>query len=109
MAYAPRSGILCAPCAHNSRGGSSKTKGAWLVGRSAVGAVLSILLASCGSDSSPGGNDAGTSPASGAPTTCIVGTEGCLCDSTGGCAPNLTCTAQTQPRPNLCCSGSNCA
>ena len=31
----------------------------------------------------------------GAPTTCIVGTQGCLCDSTGGCAPNLTCTPQT--------------
>ena len=56
------------------------------------------------------GNDGGsTNPGSGAPTTCIVGSQGCLCDSTGGCAPNLTCTPQTPPQPNLCCSGSNCA
>src|SRR5678815_4183181 len=40
---------------------------------------------------------------------CIVGTQGCLCDSTGGCAPGLTCTPQSAPRPNLCCNGSNCA
>ena len=45
---------------------------------------------------------------SGAPSTCIVGTAGCLCDSAGGCAPNLTCTPQTAPQPSLCCSGSNC-
>ena len=55
-----------------------------------------------------GGDEAGTNASSGAPTTCIVGTQGCLCDSTGGCAPNLTCTPQTAPRPSLCCNGSNC-
>src|SRR5579883_3507921 len=55
-----------------------------------------------------GADGGGTSSGSGAPTTCIVGTQGCLCDSTGGCAPNLTCTPQPAPRPNLCCNGSNC-
>jgi hypothetical protein len=98
-------------------------KRAWLVGR-----ALWILLASCGSDDSaapsPGSDDGGSggdgglgqnpdggggpSSASGAPTTCIVGTQGCLCDSGGECAPNLTCTPQAPPRPNLCCNGSNC-
>src|SRR5207237_4948882 len=46
---------------------------------------------------------------SGAPTTCIVGTQGCLCDSTGGCEPGLTCTPQTSPRPPLCCNGADCS
>ncbi|HEU4731353.1 MAG TPA: hypothetical protein VFT22_25845 [Kofleriaceae bacterium] len=84
---------------------------AWfVVGRGAV-AALSFLLASCGSHKSGNsGNseDANPGSASGAPTTCIVGTQGCLCDSTGGCAPDLTCTPQPSPRPNLCCNGSDC-
>ena len=79
-------------------------------------AALTILLASCGSKSGTGNADAPVmfdaplSPGAGAgaPTTCIVGTQGCLCDSTGGCAPNLTCTPQPSPRPNLCCNGSDC-
>jgi hypothetical protein len=87
---------------------------AWfVVGRGAV-ATLTILLASCGSKSGTGsGYDGGTTDVSvgagaGAPTTCIVGTQGCLCDSTGGCAPNLTCTPQPSPVPNLCCNGTDC-
>jgi hypothetical protein len=56
-----------------------------------------------------GGTEGGTNAGSGAPTTCIVGTQGCLCDSTGSCAPGLTCKTQTPPEPPLCCSGSNCA
>jgi hypothetical protein len=76
-----------------------------------------------GSDSSSGGSSGGSSgttsgssggsssgsPATGSPGTCIVGTQGCLCDSTGSCAPGLTCSPQTLPRPNLCCMGTNCA
>ena len=53
--------------------------------------------------------DGGGAIASGVPTTCIVGTKGCLCDSTGGCAPGLTCTPQTAPQPSLCCNGTDCA
>jgi len=53
------------------------------------------------------GGDGGNA-GSGAPTTCIVGSQGCLCDSSGNCAPGLTCTPQTPPEPGLCCSGSNC-
>jgi hypothetical protein len=88
--------------------GSPMPKRAWfVVGRGAV-AALSILLASCGPKNSGSGDDGGLGPASGAPTTCIVGTQGCLCDSTGMCAPGLTCTPQPSPRPNLCCSGSDC-
>src|SRR5215472_15396327 len=55
------------------------------------------------------GGDGGGSIGSGAPTTCIVGSKGCLCDSTGGCAPGLTCTPQTAPAPSLCCNGTDCA
>ena len=91
---------------------------AWcVVGRGAV-AVLTMTLANCGSKHGTGsGTDGGTTDAStdarpgassGAPTTCIVGTQGCLCDSTGGCAPDLTCTPQPSPVPNLCCNGSDC-
>ncbi|MGH7281387.1 MAG: hypothetical protein ACRELY_07695 [Polyangiaceae bacterium] len=99
-----------------------------------IGATTWIILVSCGSsddtssfggnnsDGGTGGGDGGTlggdggtfggdggSIASGAPTTCIVGTQGCLCDSTGGCAPPLTCTPQTAPAPNLCCNGTDCS
>ena len=76
-------------------------------GRGAVATALLMLLVSCGGSNS-GNADAGLGPASGAPTTCIVGTRGCLCDSTGMCAPGLTCTPQPSPRPDLCCSGSDC-
>ena len=105
-------------------------------GRRAVGAPLWMLMAMCacgsassaapGSDAGSGGDAAGSgdgmtfvgsdgggggggNAGSGAPTTCIVGTQGCLCDSSGSCAPGLTCTPQTPPEPGLCCSGSNCA
>src|SRR5262245_57166600 len=80
-------------------------------------AALTIVLASCGGHKTENGNaDApvmfdtpiSSGAASGAPTTCIVGTQGCLCDSTGGCAPTLTCTAQPSPRPKLCCNGTDC-
>ena len=81
--------------------------------------VCAFMFGACGDDTvggntggnggGTGGSDGGTSAGSGAPTTCIAGTQGCLCDSTGGCAPGLTCTPQSPPRPNLCCSGSNCA
>jgi len=76
-------------------------------------AVLALVLVGCGGHKS-GGDDDGTIDAppgagSGAPTTCIVGDQGCLCDSTGGCRPGLTCTEQTSPRPNLCCDGTDCS
>ena len=83
-------------------------------------AALPILLASCGSGHGGGDQDGNidasvmfdtpTSPGagSGAPTTCIVGTQGCLCDSTGQCSSGLTCADQPSPRPNLCCNGSDC-
>jgi hypothetical protein len=40
--------------------------------------------------------------------TCIVGSQGCLCDSRGQCAPGSTCTPQPGGKPALCCNGSNC-
>src|SRR5262249_20279914 len=64
------------------------------------------ILVGCGHHSGGMGADGG--PGAGAPTTCIVGTQGCLCDSTGGCEPGLTCTPQPSPQPNLCCNGSDC-
>ncbi|MGH7272708.1 MAG: hypothetical protein ACREJ3_19950, partial [Polyangiaceae bacterium] len=57
---------------------------------------------------SSGGNGSG-GLASGVPSTCIVVTQGCFCDSAGGCAGNLTCTPQSPPRPSLCCVGADCA
>jgi len=71
--------------------------------------------ASTGSSSSSGGmtSSGGSSGASsGAPTgvssTCIVGSRGCLCDTTGACSAGLTCTPQSATNPSLCCSGSDC-
>ncbi len=74
--------------------------------------AFTFVAAACGGHHGGGntdGNlDGATGPASGAPTTCIVGTKGCLCDSTGGCAPGLTCTPQPSPEPSLCCNGTDC-
>lgn len=107
-------------------------KRALFVGTRVVGplGILLLTIHGCGNGSSsssfaPGTDDAGTggddgsiflgsfddggmNAASGLPTTCIVGTRGCLCDSTGGCAPPLTCTPQTSPQPSLCCNGADC-
>jgi hypothetical protein len=62
---------------------------------------------------SSGGGVGGASGGSGfsgagVSATCVVGTRGCLCDSTGGCAPGLSCAPQGSSRPPLCCSGSDC-
>ncbi|HLK39801.1 MAG TPA: hypothetical protein VKU41_23755, partial [Polyangiaceae bacterium] len=58
------------------------------------------------------GNGAGGSApwggGGGGGSACIAGTQGCLCDSSGGCAPGLTCAAQAG-QASVCCSGSNCA
>jgi hypothetical protein len=62
------------------------------------------------SGSSTGSSGSGTSSgAEGVASTCIAGSQGCLCDSTGACAPGLTCTPQSASQPSLCCSGGNCA
>src|SRR5690348_3942526 len=90
-----RTSTCCLPIDTVDDGGTMPT-----TSRGAV-AALTIVLASCGGDKNGAGDaavmfDTPTSPGagSGAPTTCIVGTQGCLCDSTGGCEPNLTCTTQ---------------
>jgi hypothetical protein len=65
-----------------------------------------------GSSGSSGGSSSGSGSSSGTEgvsATCIAGTQGCLCDSTGTCAPGLTCTPQSAPKPPLCCSGGNCS
>jgi hypothetical protein len=99
-----------------------------------VSRILALVLgpvasfAACGSSSTGGfsaddggarsfissGNGSGGSGAAGpgagsaqGSATCIVGTQGCLCDSTGGCAPGLTCSPQGG-QSGLCCSGGNC-
>jgi hypothetical protein len=59
------------------------------------------------SGSSGASSGGGTSSSGGVTTTCIVGTQGCLCDTTGGCAPGLTCTPHGTSA-SLCCSGSSC-
>jgi len=71
--------------------------------------LLAAFIAGCGGHSGNGDDMNPPGPGSGAPTTCIVGSQGCLCDSTGGCAPGETCTPQTPPLPPVCCSGSDCS
>ena len=66
--------------------------------------------ATASSNSSSSGGGLGTG--AGVSTTCVAGSLGCLCDSTGKCAPTpagLACTPQSAGDPSLCCSGSNCA
>jgi hypothetical protein len=76
--------------------------------------ILAAFIAACGGHhgngaDANGSGDGNPGAGSGAPTTCIVGSQGCLCDSTGGCEPGLTCTTQMSPRPPLCCNGSDCS
>jgi hypothetical protein len=68
-------------------------------------------ISSSGSSSGASGSSgsSGSTGGIGAASTCIVGTQGCFCDTTGACAPGLTCTGQPAPAPSVCCSGSNCA
>lgn len=68
--------------------------------------VVAAFLAACGGHDGGANGDGGPPP--GAPTTCIVGSQGCLCDSTGGCEPPLMCTPQPSPQPPVCCNGSDC-
>ena len=107
-AVAPRLFVLTLVSALTACGGSSGTAAGG--GTSDAGGAVGNDAGLSGYDASIGlGDDGGTTNSgSGAPTTCIVGSQGCLCDSTGGCAPNLTCTPQSPPQPNLCCNGSNC-
>ena len=60
------------------------------------GGVASV----CAGD--PGGNSYLAAP-------CIAGSQGCLCDDRGACAPGLTCTPQADPRPSICCNGADCS
>lgn len=63
----------------------------------------------CGQPGVPNVCGTGTTGGGVLPYTCIAGTKGCICDSTGACAPNLSCTPQAFPTPNLCCAGADCA
>ncbi|HEY2512009.1 MAG TPA: hypothetical protein VGI39_14175 [Polyangiaceae bacterium] len=106
--YAPLSVLvaLCG-CGSSTSSESAFDAGASSGGGDAAGQSDAPYLG--GDDGSLLGGDGGTNASSGAPTTCIIGSQGCLCDSTGGCAGGLTCTPQTPPEPSLCCSGTNCA
>ena len=87
-----------------SNGSTSTTSGAGGHSSTASGSTGTGFTTVTGS-----GTGTGTTTGSGVPSTCIVGSKGCYCDSSGGCAPNLTCTPQPPPQPSLCCSGADCA
>lgn len=73
------------------------------------GSTSSSGVTSSSGSSSGSSGSSGSGGAIGAASTCIVGTQGCFCDTTGACAPGLTCTAQPAPAPSVCCKGSSCA
>ena len=64
-------------------------------------------LAGSGANGSNGANGGSSVGAGGATSPCIVGTQGCFCDSSGGCAPGLSCSPQGGGA-SVCCSGGNC-
>ena len=52
------------------------------------------------------GNNAGvgaTGNNTGAITGCVIGSQGCICDSSGRCASGLTCSS------GVCCNSGNCS
>jgi hypothetical protein len=65
--------------------------------------MTTTVITTSGSSSS-----AASTTQTGVSSTCIVGQQGCLCDTMGMCAPGLMCTPQTAPSPSLCCMGTNC-
>jgi hypothetical protein len=93
----------CGGSSSTSPGGTGSSSG----GSNGSSGGSSGASSGAGGASSGGGSGYGASGPS-VSATCIVGTQGCLCDTTGGCAPGLTCTPQGSPEPNLCCTGSNC-
>lgn len=50
---------------------------------------------------------ASIAPSGAVPPICIAGSKGCFCDTTGHCAPGLTCDTTQSPR--VCCNGADCA
>ena len=89
-------------------GSSSNTFGAQ-DDASGGSASSSGMTSSSGSSAGSSGSSGSGGGGIGAKSTCIVGTQGCFCDTTGACAPGLTCTAQPAPAPSVCCTGSSCA
>lgn len=63
-----------------------------------------------GGDGGSSGGASGSSGSSigGVASTCIVGSQGCLCDARGQCAPPSKCTPQAGGTP-LCCNGADCS
>jgi len=64
----------------------------------------------CGNPGAPSvcGDQSNSGPPSGLNATCIVGTQGCLCDTTERCASGLSCTPQSGSLPSKCCKGTDC-
>jgi hypothetical protein len=94
-----------------SNGGSNSGSNSFIMGDDASGGSGSSSGGMFGSGTSSGstGSSGSAGGSIGATSTCIVGTQGCFCDTTGACSPGLKCTAQPAPAPSVCCSGSNCA
>jgi hypothetical protein len=103
-------GLLLAACSSSSdaRNGSTGTGAGGNTGGPDGGGAVGATGAGASAGAGATGSGA-TGNATGVAVTCIVGSKGCLCDSTGHCASGLTCTPQTAPNPNLCCSGADCA
>jgi hypothetical protein len=96
--------ILCV-AAMAACGGASSTMSGGSDGGGHPGSSGAGASSGGGASSGSGG---GLGSGGGVSSTCIVGTQGCLCDTTAGCAPGLTCTPQGGSSASLCCSGSNC-
>jgi hypothetical protein len=77
-------------------------------GGASGGASSGSSGASSGSGTSSGAGGSGGG-GGGVTATCIVGTRGCLCDTTGGCAAGLKCSSQSGGAPSLCCNGTDCS
>jgi hypothetical protein len=98
-------GTLSAALATAGCSGDAASSSTGSGGRASTGVTSGA--GSTGSGFATGSGGAGSTGA-GVPSTCIVGSKGCLCDSASGCAPGLTCTPQPAPQPSLCCDGSDC-
>jgi hypothetical protein len=72
------------------------------------GTCAAPLCCGCGTTSAPGSPNkcgGGTVKQNDLTQTCLAGQKGCLCDSTGSCAPGFLCNKSKSPA--ICCTSSD--
>ena len=101
------SALTFAACGSSGSGSSFGGDGSSSGDASGSSGASGTLGGEAGSSSGASGSSGGSS-SGGVASTCIVGSQGCLCDARGQCAAPSKCTPQAGGTP-LCCNGADCS